>query len=299
MKDLVTVIIPTYKRADLLKEAINSVIKQTYKNIEIIVVDDNDPKSVYRKRTEKKINNYFNYENIMYIKHSKNKNGSAARNTGIKNSNGKYIAFLDDDDEFLPNKIEKQINLLKNSSKEYVAVYCRYGRYSNGKKVYESKYDREGNLMYDVLRLRSETHINSTMLIKSAAIKEINGFDTEFDRHQDYEFLIRFFRRYKIKCISSELVKINTESIINRPDGIKLEMVKKKFLKDFEKDIYKFNQNERKDIYSAHYFQLFKVFLNNKNIIKASYYFIKSKPDIYLIKNLAKHTFIKIKEILS
>ena len=106
---LVSVIIPTYKRLGMLGRAIDSVLNQTYNNIEIIIVDDNNEDSEYRKETERFMKKYDDNIEIKYVKHKQNKNGAAARNTGINNANGVYIAFLDDDDEFSPKKIELQI----------------------------------------------------------------------------------------------------------------------------------------------------------------------------------------------
>ena len=109
-EDVVSVIIPTYKRPKELERAIISVKNQTYKNIEIIVVDDNANDIEQRKSTEQVVKKY---ENIVYIQNKENLGGSKTRNIGIENAKGKYIAFLDDDDEFLPNKIEQQIKLYK------------------------------------------------------------------------------------------------------------------------------------------------------------------------------------------
>ena len=109
---LVSVIIPTYKRPDKLDVAINSVLRQTYPNVEVIVVDDNDPDTEGRRLTEEKMSKFNDESRVKYIKHDHNKNGSAARNTGARASKGEYVAFLDDDDEYLPNKIESQLQTL-------------------------------------------------------------------------------------------------------------------------------------------------------------------------------------------
>ena len=98
---LVSIIIPTYKRANYLERAIESVIRQSYRNIEIIVVDDNDSGSKYREENIKIMSKYEGCKNIKYLKHRKNKNGAAARNTGIAAAAGEYLTFLDDDDFFL------------------------------------------------------------------------------------------------------------------------------------------------------------------------------------------------------
>ena len=103
---LVTVVIPTYNRPVYLKRCIDSVLNQTYKRIEIIVVDDNNPDTEARKETEAIIAEFVSAGQVKYIQHERNKNGSAARNTGWKASHGEYITFLDDDDEIHATKIE-------------------------------------------------------------------------------------------------------------------------------------------------------------------------------------------------
>src|SRR5690625_2563800 len=97
---LVSVIIPTYKRPHMLARAIESVLNQTYINIEIIIVDDNSIESSYRKETIEFMRRYSEYNNILYVKHKENKGGSVARNTGIAIAKGKFVTFLDDDDEY-------------------------------------------------------------------------------------------------------------------------------------------------------------------------------------------------------
>ena len=117
----VSTIITTYRRADMLKRAIDSVLNQTYSNIEVIVVDDNDEKSEDRKNTEEIMTSYANNPKVKYIKHKVNMNGAAARNTGIKNSTGEIVCFLDDDDWYLETKIEKQLEFLCKN-KDYKAI---------------------------------------------------------------------------------------------------------------------------------------------------------------------------------
>src|SRR3989344_9216027 len=99
----ISVIIPTHNRPELLKKAVGSVLSQTYKDLEVIVVDD-----CMEKRADSVIKE-FNDSRIKHIQHQEEKGGSAARNTGIRASSGEFIAFLDDDDEGVPGKIEIQM----------------------------------------------------------------------------------------------------------------------------------------------------------------------------------------------
>lgn len=113
VKPKVSVIIPTYKRnKDLLGRAIESVLKQTYKNVEVVVVDDNIPDSHFRKDVEKFMVIYRNDTRVNYIKNVENLGGALARNKGIEKSQGEFITFLDDDDVYLPYKIERQLELM-------------------------------------------------------------------------------------------------------------------------------------------------------------------------------------------
>src|SRR5699024_9821532 len=92
---LVSIIIPTYGRPFVLDKAIKSVLNQNYNNYELIIVDDNNPGTEFRKSTEDLMENYKKHSKVTYLKHSKNMNASAARNTGIMKSSGDYLCFLD------------------------------------------------------------------------------------------------------------------------------------------------------------------------------------------------------------
>ena len=127
MEELVSVIIPTHKRFEELFRAIDSVIKQTYSNIEIIVVDDNSQDKGLRNRIKEKIKKYS--ENIQYIENETNLGGAKSRNVGIEKARGEYISFLDDDDEYYPEKIEKQYKLYKSKNNQNIRndiLLCKY-----------------------------------------------------------------------------------------------------------------------------------------------------------------------------
>ena len=198
--ELVSVIIPSYKRSEMLPRAVKSVLAQTYKNIEVIVVDDNDPDSLWRRDTEKIMSQFKNNHQVKYICHEKNKNGSVARNTGIKNASGSIIAFLDDDDEYLPTKIEKQVSFLLEHP-EYRAVYSGWIRAN--KKIIPT---HQGDLSYDILSGNNIIYTNVIMMWKKCA-EEFGGWDESFNRNQEAAFLLRYFDAgYKIGVVSEALV---------------------------------------------------------------------------------------------
>src|SRR5207237_7043535 len=113
----VSVIIPTHNRSGFLRLAVLSVLKQTFPDFELVIVDDasgDDTPAVVKR---------FEDPRIRYIRHERNLRIAAARNTGISNSTGEYVAFLDDDDEWLPSKLQKQVSALDHSASTVGAVY--------------------------------------------------------------------------------------------------------------------------------------------------------------------------------
>jgi len=185
-KPLVSVIIPTYKRPDKLRRAINSVVNQTYQNWELFVVDDNDKKSKFRIITEDLIEEYKNNSKIYYLKHRKNRGGSAARNTGIRNSNGEHIALLDDDDYWLPDKLHLQVCRLENLDQEWGGVYTQK-ILDRGKDQIIINVEDKGILTEKVLLLEDEIS-TSSLFLRRIVFEDIGYFDEKFERHQDVEF---------------------------------------------------------------------------------------------------------------
>ena len=272
----VSIIIPTYKRPDNLARAINSVLNQTYTNIEVIVVDDNDPNMVYREETEKLMAQYSECKNIKYIRHSRNSNGAVARNTGYTYAEGEYIGFLDDDDEFERNKIQLQVEKLESFTSEYKGVYCGYKVILNGKEISRVTTLPEGNLQLDLFQMNYSLKAGSGLLVEDTVFKELGGFDESFERHQDYEFLIRFFEKYKLACVFEPLVKIHQDSRINYPDGKSFSQIKQQYLNKYFSILNKYPKKQRAIIYKNHWLEISKVFLINRDYLNALHFLIKA-----------------------
>lgn len=198
IKSLVSVIIPTYGGTEFLSRCVDSVLSQTYKNIEIIVVDDNGLGSPNQKETATIMERYKSMSNVKYVCHEVNINGSAARNTGVKTSNGEYIALLDDDDVFLPDKIKRQVELLSSLSLDYGAVYCSHETFLDGSKVGEEHALMDGKILYEYMLHKVEI-ASSSIMVRRNVWEELGGFDESFKRHQDWEFIIRLLNKYSIK----------------------------------------------------------------------------------------------------
>lgn len=249
MGPLVSVVIPTFGGNRSIESAIDSVLDQNYTNFEVIVVDDNNPGSDERKTTESIMEKYRHNEKVIYIKHEKNKNGAAARNTAVAHSHGKYIAFLDDDDKFLPKKLQRQVEYLENHP-EHGAVYCwRLQRASVVSSVLE------GDLSEEILDL-SFTPYTSAIMIRASCFNALHGFDETFRRHQDFEFLLRFFEKYTIGVVKEPLVEIIGNEVNNQPQGKKLLALKKQYLSTFLKKIEEIDVRSpgfKKYVWAVHY----------------------------------------------
>ena len=183
---LVSVNLTTYNRAYLLSRAIESILKQTYKDIEILIVDD-----CSTDETEETVNFYQNrYKFIRYIKHSYNKGNAHSRNTAMNNCTGYYVAFMDDDDEWIDiNKIKKQVEIFQKSSKNLGIVCSGITRYKEDGSQSKEHTISPKNLKRRILR-GGLIH-NSTVLTTKDILLELGGFNLDLPRGIDYEFFIR------------------------------------------------------------------------------------------------------------
>ncbi len=206
---MISVIISTHKREpSIISRAIESVLHQTYRNIEIIVVDDSPPDYYLRADVAATIHKYTIMTHdihIRYYAHEKNRGACAARNTGIKYAEGDYIACLDDDDEWLPTKLEKQLQEIESSGAALVYCGCICRNDITGKEtVRKTEYCR-GSVFYKLL---FQNFIDSTSipLINKECLKSVGGFDEMMQSAQDYDLWIRIASQYTIDFIEEPLV---------------------------------------------------------------------------------------------
>lgn len=263
---MISVIITTYKRNDTLDRAINSVLCEKG-DYEVIVVDDNDENSEYRIKTESDIQKYLKNDNFIYLKHKKNKNGAAARNTGIRVAHGKYITFLDDDDEFVKSRIQKVVDAMENGA-DFVCTGVVYKKNGRIIKVTHPNVNNKSisELQCDVLSQQSFIGTGSNMICKTELVKKINGFDENFIRHQDIEFLIRYLEKCQnIIELKENLVVKNIDSSMNFPSFDKLYDVKKMFFMKFQALISLQDYRVQKKIYTKNINELIKSACNSAN----------------------------------
>lgn len=211
MKELVSVIIPTYNRGYILEKAIASVQNQTYSEIEILVVDDgstDNTEHIVAQITDSR---------IRYIKNPQNCGVSHTRNLGIAAARGKYIAFQDSDDIWKAEKLEKQMECM--GQEDFGMVYCAFEReFQNGSVVYYPPKEvpmeeKSGNIFQSLLRRNLVS--TQTMLIPKEVLCETGYFNEGMSNMEDYELALRIAKNYKIGMVDEALVYLHT-----LPDGI-------------------------------------------------------------------------------
>jgi glycosyltransferase involved in cell wall biosynthesis len=200
----VSVIIPTLNRTPLLKRALESVMSQTYKNLEILVIDDSPDKEINKKNSNmiKELND----NRIKFILNENKHGGAGARNHGISLAIGELIAFLDDDDIWKEEKIELQTKKIIRDPSLGI-VYCDYELYDNDEnKIADIQNRTKGKIYLKLLKsfCVSET---STALIKKEVFKKIGSFDENLRANHEYDLYIRISELYEFDYVDKILVK--------------------------------------------------------------------------------------------
>lgn len=260
--DLVSIIITTYRGYDTLARAIQSCINQTYKNIEILVVDDNPKGSIERKKT-KSVLDSFKDTRIRYLDKEDHVNGAHARNVGMRAARGEYISFLDDDDIYFPERIRKCVSSIvySNCDGVYTGVLLTVGN-----KLTKVRYpEGEGNLQKALMLDKNLFGTGSNIFITAKSVKKTGYFDESFIRHQDVEYMLRFFDNFLICSINEILViKVNSGDK-NVPNVSNYLKAKQLLLNKFDYIIDGFSKEEQKKLYTNEANELYKIVKQEKN----------------------------------
>ena len=205
--DLVSIVITTYKRdPGTVERAIQSVVQQTYRAIEIIIVDDSPSEYPFRNEIRDLVEKYQNSCDIAYYPHERNMGACAARNTGLNNAKGAYIGFLDDDDEYDHLKVEKQVAMLsKASAVSMVYCNCVVVDDETGEKTYSQKKLYSGKV-YDQIIEQNFIGTTSFPLIRRDCLLKLGGFDVELPACQDYDMWLRICKECSVDYIDEPLV---------------------------------------------------------------------------------------------
>lgn len=209
----VSIIIPAFNSSRSIGKTLDSLVNQTFKDFEVIIIDDCS-KDVLE--LEALLEGYKQLD-LTLLKHDVNKNGAAARNTGIKRALGEYIAFLDSDDQWENDKLEKYLCLTSEFQDDNYIFYSKIRVLKcDGSQPIErpTRPITEGEHVSDYLFVSHELIQTSTILLKTSLAKEIL-FDERFIRHQDYDFVIRAQDRFNAKFVFLDKALTNYTSSIN------------------------------------------------------------------------------------
>jgi glycosyltransferase involved in cell wall biosynthesis len=191
-------VIPTYNRPGYLDGAIESALNQTIDDLEVVVVDDgsdtdyaSDICGIYA-------------ESVRCVSHDRNQGLSAARNTGIEAADGEFVAFLDDDDRWHPQKVEQQVKILETNSDAGIATCLLASVTPDGELVRCEAHRPDGDLSETVL-VQNPIGTPSRVLVRASALSSVGGFDESLPTKQDWDFYIRLCQEWEVVCLTDHL----------------------------------------------------------------------------------------------
>lgn len=200
VKEKITVIIPSYNRESLLPRALKSVLAQTWTNFEVVIVDDGSTDS-----TEESVKPFLCDKRLKYLK-TENHGVSHARNVGIAQAQSQWLAFLDSDDEWLPEKLDRQMSLL--SAKPYLnwihgeEIWVRHGKRVNPMLKHKK---RGGDIFADATRLCCVSP--STVILKRELFDQFGLFREDFPVCEDYDLWLKISSCHKIGFVEKPVIK--------------------------------------------------------------------------------------------
>lgn len=269
MEPKVSVILATYRRNESLKKALCSLLEQTYKSLEIILVDDNDEES-FNKKVKKLVDGLDSNVDIKLVVNHPNLGSAKARNVGISMASGEFITFLDDDDIYLPEKIEYQVKYMIQSKADYcitdLELFNVYDRLIEKRvRNYIRNYDSKSLMKYHLMYHMTGT---DTMMFRKEYLDEIGGFDA-IDVGDEFYLMKKAIEGggcfgYLNRCDIKAYIHTNDNGLSSGQSKI-----------DGENQLYKFKKNYFDDmdkktiryIRMRHYAVLAFAYLRMKNII--------------------------------
>ena len=201
---LVTAVIPTHNREQVIGRAIISVLAQSYPNLEIVVVDDRSTDDTARVVSD------FKGHNLRYVKNTGRRGASAARNAGIAEARGSLIAFLDSDDEWMPDKIARQVECFREGPADLGLVYCGVTRINPGGVISHVTPQLRGDIFHDLLVFN---HIGSAsrIMVRREVFDRVGMFDEFRPTLNDWDMTLRIAERYAVDVVPESCVRYHFE----------------------------------------------------------------------------------------
>lgn len=251
----VSVIIPTCNRAHLLPSALKSVLQQSVQNIEVIVVDDHSADDTLKVIEE------FDDSRIKCVARKEQGGGAVARNTGITAAQGRYIAFLDDDDTWDPDKLSRQLEVFSSApSVGLVYTGVRHINQQNGLTIKTSVPSRRGRL-YRLLLADNFIGTTSSVMVRREALEYCGYFDPEFPSCQDWDLYLRISSKFAIDFVSEAMVNFYIHPVrITRDLGARIRG-RERILNKYQQDLV-----GNRSLLSRHYTALGKLYCHTGSV---------------------------------
>ncbi|MEM6486654.1 MAG: glycosyltransferase family 2 protein [Pseudomonadota bacterium] len=199
----ISVVIPAYNRESLLPRALESVLQQTLTDFEIIVVDDASTDGTHAVASR-----YADDSRVRVVRQPQNGGAAAARNRGIVEARGRYVAFQDSDDRWFPEKLERQVALMQ--ARQVPVCFCGALYFSRAQSYYVPHGDIEGHIERGLLRevLRRNVITPQTLVIEREALTRVGPFNTDLNINEDWDLAIRIIRGLDTCFVSDPLAVI-------------------------------------------------------------------------------------------
>lgn len=272
LNDLISIIVPSYKRdRSVVERAISSLLCQTYEKIQIVLVDDNAREDLaeYRKQLSEMVEEIAD-QRLLYVQNEENLGGSGARNRGIQICSGEYVTFLDDDDEYLPEKVEKQYGFMLENSLE--VCFGKLNIYNEEDKLVDVREHEIESFEIEYLRryhLTKQITGTPTFMFKRQVLLDVGGFDDVVMGQEYYLMQKVLLGNYKIGYYPDCYIKAyrtNAEAISTGKNKIIGEKALYRFKKSFFNTL---SFGERQYVKCRHYAVMAVAYKRNKKYIKA------------------------------
>ncbi len=259
---MISVVIPAYNRAHTLSNALQSVLAQSYQDFEIIIVDD--------ASTDGTISLLKQYADprIRSLAHSTNQGAGAARNTGIKQAKGEWIAFLDSDDEWTEKKLERQFHFLSTQTAQDEDVLVSCTGYSlnllddNKQLLRTLEHHRDIN---ESIYYGCDISPGSTMMVKRSVFEKVGYFAVNLKRLEDWEWLLRYRNFGKIALLQEPLAIINNK---RGREGEALEKSIPQFIANYLSTVNKLSFFRKRELFANIWLQAVGTYQREKKFFK-------------------------------
>jgi len=281
---LVSIIIPTYNRQNTILRAVESVLNQTYKNWELIIVDDGSTDN-----TKNILKSYLKNKKIRYFK-TKNKGVCHARNFGMEKASGEYMGFLDSDDEFVRNKLEIQLRKMIKSNKIIsISNYIKF----NQNKMCRTDFEKDFVVLKKDI-ITNKISLSGGMIMLTKKITKKYLYDNNLPTRTDFDFILRILNKYKILFLNDFLVKIYKTLEGNRVSTNYKMKIKgsKEILKKIKE--YKLSKVKKKLLLNKLYLDIGFFEILNQNFEKGRFYFKKISLLENFSLNLIKYRILSL-----